>query len=100
MENLDPQFSAGSDELWCDLANAVVIDAVKQYRKLRKKLRAGADLKPTEMKELKEIEEFFHSQWFEFLTDVDGFELLRQLQAEARPNPIYPPITPFGKETK
>lgn len=77
-----PQFSAGSEALWHDLANAVVVDAVKQYRKLKRKQRAGERLGKAALEELQEIEEFFQSEWFELFTDVDGVELLKKLKAE------------------
>ena len=82
VEKISPQFSAGSEELWHDLANAVVVDAVRQYRKLKRKQRAGERLGKAALEDLQEIEEFFQSEWFELFTDVDGVALLKKLQAE------------------
>ena len=81
-EKISPQFSAGSEELWHDLANAVVVDAVRQYRQLKRKQRAGERLGKAALEDLQEIEEFFQSEWFELFTDVDGVALLKKLQAE------------------
>lgn len=82
MEKISPQYSASSEEVWHDLANAVIVDAVRQYRKLKQKQRTGTRLGKAAIEDLKEIEEFFLSEWFEFLTDIDGKALLRGLQAE------------------
>ena len=35
---------------------------------------------------LNEIKQFFHSEWFEMMSDLDGDELLRGAQAMARKN--------------
>ncbi len=65
-----------------NLANAIVIQAVKDYRKAMRRLRKD----PKHEKSLfwkKYIERFFRSQWFEDLCDLDGEVLIEQLQKEA-----------------
>ena len=52
-----------------ELANAIVLEAVKDYR-----------LHDDE-RELASIARFFRSGWFEMLSNLDGETLLRQVQA-------------------
>lgn len=54
-----------------ELANAVIILAVKDYRRTKN---------PAERKAL---EQFFRSEWFSFLSNLNGEVLLEQLQKEA-----------------
>lgn len=53
-----------------DLANAIILRAVEDYRE--------TCYEPT----LREIEQFFQSQWFMVLTKIDGKALLKQLRKE------------------
>ena len=71
-----------------DLANAIIIQAVKDLRAALQRLeycpddrRANADIR--------EIEEFFRSQYFELLTDLDGPTLLRKIREEAMPDDVH-----------
>lgn len=65
-----------------ELANAIVMQAVKDWRKAVKTLKKKTRKEPAkQMKE--ECERFFRSQWFEDLTDVDGSFILRKLKQEA-----------------
>lgn len=64
-----------------NLANAIVMQAVKDYRMARHKLRKrpkNADAKVM----LEGCERFFLSDWFENLTNVNGEIVLRKLQQE------------------
>ena len=64
------------------LANSIVVQAVKEYRAARKTLsRHPASMKATAT--IKEVEEFFHSEWFSTLTDADPDLVLNQLRKEA-----------------
>ena len=54
------------------LADAIILQAVYDYRK-HKKLRGS-------------IAKFFKSDWFEFLTDIDGEYLLKKLKDELNQN--------------
>ena len=64
-----------------ELANAIILKAVKDWReavtKLKKRPRYQAAIK---MK--KDCEEFFVSDWFGNLTEVNGRYLLRKLKEE------------------
>lgn len=65
-----------------NLANAIILQAVKDYRQALKALsrnprsRDSASVK-------NEVERFFRSQWFSALTSVDGNMLIRKLREEA-----------------
>ncbi len=64
-----------------EVANAVVLQAVKDYRKARKKLRHHPENeKAKDM--LKECEEFFLSKRFNSFTKLDGAVLLEKLEEE------------------
>jgi hypothetical protein len=52
------------------LANAIILQAVKDYRLCSRSAPAG------------EIERFFLSDWFEVLTRLDGQVLLSKLRKE------------------
>lgn len=55
-----------------NLANAIILQAVKDYR-----------LTDNEA-QLKEIESFFHSDWFSVLTSLDPDLLITKLRKEKR----------------
>ena len=74
--------SYANDSHWSALANAIVIQAVYDYRRIRRKERAGIPLKRKEAKDKKRIQRFFIGSWFQELTDIDGFELLKKLDSE------------------
>lgn len=63
-----------------DLANAIILQAVKDYRAL-KSLKANSRNR-TAQADKAEIERFFRSQWYSALTDVNGEMLIRSLQKE------------------
>ena len=76
---------------WQELANAIVIQAVVDYRKLRRKQRNGVALKPEKQSNYDKIRQFFCSEWFAMLTDTDGPTLLKKLDGESSyiRTPIY-----------
>lgn len=64
-----------------ELANAIVIQAAKDYLKALKKLKKyprDAEAKQTR----NDCESFFRSSWYSTLTSVDGKLLMRKLQME------------------
>ena len=63
------------------LANAIIMQAVKDYRAANKKLKKQPTNKDAELMVL-DTEKFFRSDWFTALTDVDGAVILRKLQEE------------------
>lgn len=60
------------------LANAVIIQAVKDYRRAYRKCRNGGS--SMAMAEVRALERFFCSEWFAELTDADGRALLRKIK--------------------
>ena len=65
-----------------NLANAIILQAVKDYRQALKLL--GRNSKCTSALSTKdECERFFRSEWFSFLTSMDGEMLIRRLKKEA-----------------
>ena len=66
---------------YTELANAIVVSAVKDYRRALKRLR----MYPRDdnaLRTKKECERFFLSRWFAVLTSVDGEMLMERLKAE------------------
>ncbi len=65
------------------LANAIVLQAVSDYRVALKKIKAHPKNREA-ISEALEIEKFLRSGWYSILTDVDGEYLIRRLQDEIR----------------
>ena len=66
-----------------NLANAIVIQAAKDYRLALKRLRHHPyDRDAALMKS--ECESFFHSGWFGALTSIDPGILIHRLQSEVK----------------
>ena len=65
------------------LANAIVLQAVSDYRSALKKIKAHPKNREA-ISEALEIEKFFRSGWYSILTDVDGEYLIQRLQDEIR----------------
>jgi hypothetical protein len=55
------------------LINAVILQAVRDYR---------IALEKEDTFKISECERFFYSDWFTFLTDVDGDIIVRHVQKE------------------
>jgi hypothetical protein len=66
---------------WEELANGIILQAVEDYRKARKRVRMVPDQKNAQ-DTIRETERFFRSVWFAQLTDLDGERLLSQLKEE------------------
>ena len=64
-----------------NLANSIILLAVKDYRAALKKLKKWPRNESAKiMKD--EVERFFRSAWYRELTSVDGEYLISKLQAE------------------
>ena len=75
------------------LANAIILQAVSDYRTALKKIKAHLRNKLPAINEALEIERFFRAGWYSQLTSVDGEYLIRRLQEEVRqsePNDANP----------
>lgn len=78
---------------YASLANAIVEQAVNDYRSAARVLAQTANDPDSisnslrryhALRGVKEIEEFFTSQWFGTLTAIDGKWLLHKMQRETR----------------
>lgn len=63
------------------LANAIILQAVNDYRAARKKLETHSKEKEAKLM-IQDCESFFRSGWFTVLTSIDGPALLRKLKEE------------------
>ena len=66
---------------WENLANAIILQAVKDYREARKKLKKRPKNEDAKLM-ISDCEAFFRSDWYRSLTDVDGEMLIRKLREE------------------
>ena len=72
-----------ADDPYERLANAIILQAVSDYRIALKKVKANARNKDA-VDEALQIEKFFRSGWYGVLTSVDGDYLIKRLQEEIR----------------
>ena len=72
-----------AEDPYVRLENAIVLQAVSDYRVALKKIKAHPKNREA-ISEALEIEKFFRSGWYSQLTDVDGEYLIRMLQDEIR----------------
>ena len=68
-------------DCWHDLANAVILRAIEDYRKSCLILKKYPHLKDA-VREKRALERFFTSRWFRTLSETDGKELLNHLRKE------------------
>ena len=66
---------------WENLANAITLQAVKDYREARKKHKKRPKNEDAKLM-IADCEAFFRSDWFKALTELDDEMLLRKLQEE------------------
>ena len=88
MAGHEPDKGMGSP--WLDLAAAIVKAAADDYvgvlRKLWRKSTGPEDIRKKRILivEKAELEDFFHSAWYEILTDIDPDRLIYQCRITAR----------------
>ena len=68
-------------DFYTELANAIVIQAAKDYRKALKTLKRYPRYEPAKAV-VAEVEEFFRSDWYRTLTSVDAEMLMRKIRRE------------------
>ena len=73
--------SKASEDDWWDVANAIILQAVEDYRHARYRNRKRPYQQKTEQ-EIRDIEQFFCSEWFSILCTLDGSRLLRDLKKQ------------------
>lgn len=66
-------------ETYESLANAIIVQAVKDYREALQRLDRYPE-KNDYKAEVKSIERFFCSNWYQMLTDLDGTLLMRKIR--------------------
>ena len=69
------------NENWEKLAQAIILQAVEDYRKCRRLVRR----KPGQVdaqKMIREVEYFFRSDWYKQLSDTDGNQIIELLRRE------------------
>ena len=69
------------NENWEKLAQAIILQAVEDYRKCRRLVRR----KPGQVdaqKMIREVEYFFRSDWYKQLSDTDGKQIIELLRRE------------------
>ena len=64
-----------------ELANAIIVQAVKDYREALRLLSMNPNDKSAK-RDQRNIERFFRSEWFSILTDLNGELLLKKLKEE------------------
>lgn len=69
------------EDSYQDLANAIVMQAVKDYRKALRKLKKHPHHEVA-LTTKREVERFFRSSWYHGLTNLNGELLVRRLQSE------------------
>ena len=71
------------NEFYEDLANAIIVQATKDWRQAVRTLKKHPRYQPAlQMRE--ECERFFLGEWFQALTKVDGSMILRKLKQEEK----------------
>ena len=70
-------------QCWEDLANAIILQAVEDYRDACDALRRRPDLWFQEKRKCS-LEQFFRSRWFRTLSAVDAESLLEEIRKGER----------------
>ena len=71
------------DNNYENLANAIILQAAKDYRKALRTLSLNPHNRSAQY-ECRSIESFFRSGWYKALTSVDGEYLIQKLREEAK----------------
>ena len=75
------------DDAYISLANAIIIQAAKDYMRALKHLARNPkdqDIRNKLLATKSNVERFFRSEWYSMLTDVDSKTLLTKLKAEVK----------------
>ena len=67
-------------DIWQDLANAIIIQAAKDYHRAIRVLKSHPNHKKA-VKRTAEIEAFFRSEWYSALSRVDGELFIKRLKS-------------------
>ena len=69
----------GEQEAYENLANAIILSSVKDYKRALIHLKRNPDSKSAQAVVDRE-EKFFYSSWFEMLTNLDPSYLIRKMR--------------------
>lgn len=69
------------DEAYQNLAEAIVVQAVDDYRDALRIYKKNPNYKKLSAS-MKELEDFFMSEWFETLSGLNGEEIMNKLRKE------------------
>ena len=72
--------AASLDSLYI-LANAIIVQAAKDYRQALRKQKKDPD-NASALLCIEDVEQFFRSDWYRILTTVDGELLIREIRKE------------------
>ncbi len=72
-----------NEKAFLELSNAIILLAVKDYRKACKQLRR-ATKNTNALVTKRQCLKFFRSEWFGALTSIDGEHLITRLNTEVR----------------
>ena len=70
------------DECYQSLANAIILQAIKDFRMCLKIVKKNGRKKEQALKEMQDIVEFIKSPWFKILTNLEPEILLKKLKEE------------------
>ena len=68
-----------NSEAYPNLANAIILHAVKDWRKAQRIMKRHPKSESAKFM-IKDCEDFFRSDWFMTLTDADGEFILKKLK--------------------
>ena len=69
----------GEREAYENLANAIVLSAVDDYKSALIRQKRNPD-STSATEDVKRLEKFFYSDWYEVLTDLDPSYLIRKMK--------------------
>ena len=65
------------------LANAIIVQAARDYYMAASRLEYDADDKAAQYKK-KRLQKFFHSSWYELLTDLDPEYIMKRIDGKVK----------------
>ena len=82
------EMAADNLECYENLANAIILQAVKDYKTVLFRLEDHPNNRDAQF-EKKRLEGFFHSNWYNTLTDLDACTLISGVQARVKVEAVH-----------